>query len=460
MSHEVRCEVLVIGAGNAGLCAAIAARERGADVLLVERAPPEWRGGNSKYTRNLRCVSHRQRPVDSYTEEEFAADLHEVTGEDGEDPVFAELMISESARLPEWMELHGIRWQPALNGTLSLGRTNRFFLGGGKALINTYFAHARDLGVRVLYDCRVDLLEFEGPTCVGVVADAGGRELRIRPEAVVAASAGFEANVEWLAELFGPGARNMMVRGARQNDGRVLQQLLDGGAAVSASARGFHAIAVDARGPRYEGGIATRVDSIPLGIMVNRDAVRFYDEGENLWPKRYATWGGLIMNQPDQVAYSIFDRKVLERFMTTAFPPLVADTVEDLAGLVELDPAALRTTIDTYNAAVVPGTFDPQHLDNCRTEGLPIAKSHWAQPIDEPPFYAYPLRPGITFTYMGVRAGHDMRVLRNDGRRFENLFAAGELVAGNVLLRGYLAGIGMTIGTASGRLAGVGSARG
>ena len=456
MSHEVRCEVLVIGGGNAGLCAAIAARERGADVLLVERAPRAWRGGNSKYTRNLRCVSHRQRTADSYTEEEFAAELHEVTGE-GADPAFTELMISESARLPEWMELHGVRWQPALNGTLSLGRTNRFFLGGGKALINTYFARAIELGVRVLYDCRVDALVFEGLTCVGAVVDPGGRELRIRPEAVVAASAGFEANVEWLAELLGPGARNMMVRGARQNDGRVLQQLLEGGAAVCGSARGFHAIAVDARGPWYEGGIATRVDSIPLGIMVNRDADRFYDEGENLWPMRYATWGGLIMKQPDQVAYSIFDRKVLRRFMTTAFPPIAADTIEGLAVLMELDPVALRTTVDTYNTAVVPGTFDPQHLDNCRTQGLPISKSHWAQPIDEPPFYGYPLRPGITFTYMGVRANREMRVVCNDGRTFENLFAAGELVAGNVLLRGYLAGIGMTIGTASGRLAGLGS---
>jgi tricarballylate dehydrogenase len=452
MSSEVRCSVLVVGGGNAALCAAIAAREQGADVLLVERAARAWRGGNSKYTRNLRCVSH------SYTAHEFAADLHEVTGE-GADPEFTELMISESAGLPDWMELQGVRWQPALNGTLSLGRTNRFFLGGGKALINTYFTRAVELGVKVLYDCRVDRLEFDGLTCVGVVAEERGRELWIGPDSIVIASAGFEANLKWLTELLGPGAQNMMVRGARQNDGRVLQQLLDGGAAVCGNARGFHSIAVDARGPRYEGGIATRVDSIPLGIMVNRNAARFSDEGENLWPKRYATWGGLIMQQPDQVAYSIFDRKVLRRFMTTAFPPLVADTVERLAELAELDADSLRRTVDTYNAAVVRGTFDPEHLDDCRTEGLPIAKSHWAQPIDEPPFYAYPLRPGITFTYMGVRANREMRVVHNDGRTFENVFAAGEVVAGNALVRGYLAGIGMTIGTVSGRLAGVGSAR-
>jgi tricarballylate dehydrogenase len=457
MGGYVRCGVLVVGGGNAALCAAITARERGADVLLLERAEQAWRGGNSKYTRNIRCVRLRNESANSYTEEEFAADLREVTG-DGSDRELTEMVIAESALLPSWMESHGIRWQQPLNGTLSLGRTNRFFLGGGKALINVYYAKAQELGVKVLYGYCAEEFAFAGSRCVRVIARGRGEVLEIAPDAVVVASAGFEANHDWLREYWGDGADNIMVRGARQNDGLVLRRLLDGGAAVCGDPRAFHAIAVDARGPRFEGGIVTRVDSVPLSIMVNSDAQRFYDEGENLWPKRYAIWGSLIIEQPDQIAYSIFDRKVLGRFMTTAIPPYEAQSLDGIARQTGLDTSALRETVDTYNASVIEGAFDPQHLDDCRTDGLPCPKSHWALTIDEPPYYAYPLRPGITFTYLGLRVNREARVMRAGAGAFANVFAAGEIVAGNVLVRGYLAGVGMTIGTVFGRLAGQGAA--
>jgi tricarballylate dehydrogenase len=218
-------------------------------------------------------------------------------------------------------------------------------------------------------------------------------------------------------------------------------------------------VAIDARAPKFDGGIATRLDSVIFGIMVNREAQRFYDEGEDTWPKRYAIWGRLVAQQPGQIAYSIIDSQSIRLFMPSIFPAIEAQTIPELAGKLSLDPAALAKTIDDFNAAVRPGTFDHTVLDDCRTEGLAIPKSHWARRIDKPPYYAYPLRPGITFTYLGVRVNEESRMLLEGGGPSGNMFAAGEIMAGNVLGKGYLAGIGMTIGAVFGRLAGEGAAR-
>jgi tricarballylate dehydrogenase len=446
--------VLVIGGGNAALCAAISARENGAkDVLVLEKADPEWRGGNSKYTRNLRCAAPAGTPAPSYPEDEFMADLEAATGEEPNREL-ASLLIERSVTTPEWMESQGIRWQPPLNGTLSLSRTNRFFLGGGKALINAYYTRAESLGVRTMYGAAARDLRFSDGSCAEVDVENRGEHFSVFPQAVVVASGGFEANREWLRDCWGEAADNFIVRGARQNDGLVLRRLLDAGAKACSSAHGLHAIAVDARAPAYEGGIVTRIDSIPLGIVVNRHAERFYDEGEELWPKRYATWGRLIVGQPDQLAFSVFDKKSLGRFMSTIYPPYETDSLDALAQQCGLDPRSLRATVENFNASVVPGTFNPQVLDDCHTQGLALAKSHWALPIDRPPYYAYPLRPGITFTYLGVEVDRTTRVRRKTGDSYGNVFAAGEIMAGNLLLRGYLAGLGMTIGTVFGQIAG------
>ncbi|HET7826681.1 MAG TPA: FAD-binding protein, partial [Anaeromyxobacter sp.] len=187
---------------------------------------------------------------------------------------------------------------------------------------------------------------------------------------------------------------------------------------------------------------------------VNRDAVRFYDEGEDFWPKRYAIWGRLVAQQPGQLAYAIIDAKPLGRFMPTVFPPVVAGSIRELAAALGLDPGALEATVVRFNAAVRHGAFDPAALDGCRTEGLDPPKSHWAVALDRPPYHAYALRPGITFTYLGVAVDERARVLLADGSPSANLFAAGEIMAGNVLGQGYLAGLGMAIGTVFGRIAG------
>jgi tricarballylate dehydrogenase len=213
-------------------------------------------------------------------------------------------------------------------------------------------------------------------------------------------------------------------------------------------------VAIDARAPKYDGGIITRLDCVVFGIVVNRNAQRFYDEGEDVWPKRYAIWGRLVAGQPDQIAYIIFDAKSRHMFMPSLFPAIEASSIRELAGKFSLDPDVLEATVTQFNAAVRPGTFDHTVLDDCRTVGLAPPKSHWARRIDQAPFYGYPVRPGITFTYLGTRVNKEARMIMKDGRPAANMFAAGEIMAGNVLGRGYAAGIGMTIGSVFGRIAG------
>lgn len=448
-----------MGGGNAALCAALSARAADASVLVLERAPIEDRGGNSKHTRNIRCASDDPRADQRYTVDEMLADLRGVTGDDLDED-FARLAIQGSREAPAWMTDQGVRWQPALRGTLQLARTNRFFLGGGKALLNTYYQRAAALGVAIGYEMRVERFELVGDHVAAVVArDRHGAERVIPCNAVVVASGGFEANLEWLGRYWGEAADHYVIRGTPHNDGNVLAALLEAGASARGNERGFHAVAVDARSPRFDGGIVTRVDSVPFGIVVNRHCERFYDEGEDIWPKRYATWGGLIARQPGQVAYSIFDSKPWGHFIPPLYPPYHGSTICELADALGIDSEALTRTVESFNrAAHDDGAAFSGERDGRCTSGLAIPKSNWAITIDRPPYYAYPLRPGITFTYLGVAIDERARVLRN-GSAFDNLFAAGEIMAGNILRTGYLAGFGMTIGTVFGRIAGAEAAR-
>ncbi len=447
-------DVVIVGGGNAALCAAISAREQGARVLLLERDQAACRGGNSKYTRNIRLAHSGQDGYPPYGEDELLQDLVQVTGKEI-DLEMARFTIRESQSVSEWMERHGVTWQPALRGTLQLGRTNRFFLGGGKALLNTYYRVAEHLGVQIRYSARVQDLDLSRGPGLRVVVDVGGRLRRVSAPAVVAASGGFESNIKWLKRYWGEAANNYVIRGTSSNDGLVLDVLLRAGAMERGNPKGFHAVAVDARSPKYDGGIVTRVDSIPFGIVVNRHSERFSDEGEDLWPKRYAVWGRLIAEQDDQIAYSIFDSKVSGLFIPPLYPPIVAESVPALAQTLGLDPDGLANTVSEFNRhAPVDGVGDPNRLDGRATTGLSPAKSNWARPIDTVPICAYPLRPGITFTYLGVGVDQRARVLDRQRAPIPGVFAAGEIMAGNILLRGYLGGFGMTIGTVFGRIAG------
>jgi tricarballylate dehydrogenase len=234
---------------------------------------------------------------------------------------------------------------------------------------------------------------------------------------------------------------------------------MDRGAKTVSDPRQCHAVAIDARSPRFDGGIITRVDCLPFGIVVNKHAARFYDEGEDFWPKRYAIWGLLIARQPNQIAFAIIDSKAMGLFIPPVLPPIQASSIRDLALALNLDPAALEQTVAAFNLSVRPGKFDHAVLDSCSTAGLNPPKTHWARRLDSPPFLAYPLRPGITFTYLGVAVNERAQVLLQDDKPVENIFAAGEIMAGNILGRGYLAGLGMAIGTVFGRIAGEEAAR-
>ena len=219
-----------------------------------------------------------------------------------------------------------------------------------------------------------------------------------------------------------------------------------------------HCVAIDARAPLYDGGICTRIDCVSLGVVVNQNAQRFYDEGEDFWPKRYAIWGRLVAQQPSQIGYSIIDSKAIGRFMPPVFPGVKADSLSELAQKLGLDVDTFMRTLNCYNAACRVGIFDHTALDDCHTEGLAPAKTHWARPIDTAPFYGYALRPGITFTYLGLKV-NDQAAVHFGGAPSDNLFVAGEMMAGNVLGKGYTAGVGMSIGTAFGRIAGTQAAQ-
>jgi tricarballylate dehydrogenase len=273
------------------------------------------------------------------------------------------------------------------------------------------------------------------------------------------ATGGFESNVDWMREIWGSPADNFIIRGTPYNTGTVLRLMLDAGAQSAGDARECHAVAVDARAPKFDGGIVTRLDSVPFGIVVNKEVKRFYDEGEDFWPRRYAIWGTLVARQPDQIAFSILDAKAAGRFMPSVFPPKAASSIRELATQLNLSPDRLEATVHTFNRAVRPGTFNHAVLDDCCTVGLNPEKTHWAQRIDTPPYWAYPLRPGITFTYLGLKVNERAQVLMAGGAPARNMYAAGEIMAGNILRKGYVAGVGMTIGTVFGRLAGEEAAR-
>jgi tricarballylate dehydrogenase len=451
-----RFEVIVVGGGNAAICAAISAAEQGARVLVLERAPQHMRGGNTRHTRNIRCAHSKADEFFSgpYTDEEFWNDLVAVSGGPANIDL-AKFAIRETNRLPIWMSQHGARWQQPLAGTLHLGRTNRWFLGGGKALLNAYYRSAAKLGVSFRYDAFVEDLCIENGRFDAVALNNGGAPELVRGNSVVVACGGFEANLEWLKEGWGEAALNFIVRGTPYNDGKLLAVLLARGAQSIGDPKAIHAIAVDARAPKYDAGIVSRLDSVPFGVVVNQRGLRFYDEGEEIWPKRYAIWGGLIVSQPDQIAYSIVDSKMIDAFLPPLYKPYQAATLPELATLLGIDAEAFLRTMEAYNRGAAGNTqVRMQELDHVGTKGVSPAKSNWALPIDRPPFYALPLRAGLTFTYMGVAIDGQARVLQKQGSPFKNVYAAGEIMSGNILTRGYLGGFGMGIGTIFGELAG------
>ena len=261
------------------------------------------------------------------------------------------------------MKAKGVRFQPPLGGTLHLSRTNAFFLGGGKALVNAYCNTAADLGVKIAYEAQVNHVHLDGDRITHLETEIAGQPVTVKARAFVLASGGFQADLDWLARAWGPAAKNFLIRGTPYNRGVVLRDMLDQGAESVGDPTQCHAVAIDGRAPKFDGGIVTRLDCVPFSIVVNRDAERFYDEGEDVWPKRYAIWGRLVAGQPDQVGYAIIDARSRDLFMPSVFPPVQAETIAELGDKLGLDPDKLRETVEAFNAGCTEGKFHPTELD-------------------------------------------------------------------------------------------------
>jgi tricarballylate dehydrogenase len=451
-------DVLVVGGGSAALCAAIAARRSGATVRLVEQAPASLRGGNTRHARNFRLM--HDAPAwyvpDSYGEDAFFKDLVRVT-HGASDERLARILIRGSATIATWLGDNGVRLQDPASGAMPYSRRTAFFLGGGKAMINALYATALKLGVSIGYDREVVALTFDTErNCTADILHDGNIK-RVAAKTLVLCTGGHQANLGWLRQSFGAAADSFMIRGTPYATGAVLRLLLDAGAKPVGDPACAHMVAVDARGPKFDGGIVTRITAIPHGIVVDRNGRRFHDEGEDARKTHFARWGARIADSPDQIAYLILDAQGFGRALPTALPPIRADTVASLATKLGLDPAALQTTVADFNAATPSG--DDLPVIERRTTGLTPPKSRAAVALTTPPFAAYPLRPGITFTHFGVAVDDHMRVMKTDGRPVHNVFAAGMIMAANVLGDGYLAGLGVALSTVFGRLAGEQAAR-
>ena len=451
-------DVLVIGGGSAALCAAIAARRNGASVRLVEKAPAALRGGNTRHARNFRLM--HDRPAwyvpDVYRENAFFEDLVRVT-RGAIDKRLVHLLIKGSATIAEWLMSNGVRLQDPANGPMPYSRRTAFALGGGKAMINSLYATAAGLGVGISYDREMVALDFTNHNECRVEISHGGGIEKIRARTTIICSGGHQANLDWLRQSFGAAVDGFMIRGAPYVTGSPLRLLLDSGAKPVGDPSRCHMVAVDARGPRFDGGIVTRITAIPHGIVVDRDCRRFHDEGEDARKTHFAQWGARISGCPGQIAYLILDAKGLARALPTAMPPVKADSIRALATELELDPVALEKTIREFNAAIT--STDDMPPAERQTAGLDPPKSHGATPVAAAPFAAYPIRPGVTFTHFGVAADDHMHVITNEGRPLSNVFAAGMIMAANVLGEGYLAGLGVTLCAVFGRLAGEEAAR-
>jgi tricarballylate dehydrogenase len=485
-------DVVVVGAGNAGMSAAHAARERGARVLVLEKADREWAGGNSAFTAGAIRIAHgglddlgdilegiddelaAKTDLEPYTTDEFRADMRRVTLGRG-DEAMARVLVDDSGPAVRWLHGRGVRFRLMYERqSYEVEGRHRFWGGlavgtvdGGDGLMAQHFAAAERTGIEVRREAPViDLTRGESGAVTGVVVRRpDGGTATVEAGAVVLAAGGFEANPQLRAAYLGPNWDVAKVRGTPHNTGEVLLAALAHGAQAYGNWSGCHAIQWDADAPPTgDREITNRFSrqSYPVGIVVNRRGERFVDEGEDFRNYTYAKFGAEVLRQPDGVAAQVFDRKTVGLLRTIDYEApgaarVDADTLGELAEGLGVDRAGFERTVAEFNAAIQPGEFDPSVKDRKRTEGIAPPKSNWAVPIDEPPFVGFRITCGITFTFGGVRVDDDARVLDAGGRPIPGLAAAGELVGG-LFFHNYPGGTGLTAGAVFGRRAGYAAA--
>ena len=486
-------DVIIVGAGNAAFCAALAARENGASVVMLEAAPEDESGGNSRFTAgSMRVVYNGVEDIrtlvpdltdeevaisdfGTYTQDKFFDDLAMVT-QDRADPDLAELLVTRSFDTLNWMRTKGVRFIPIygrqafkIDGKFKFwGGLTLDAVGGGPGLVNMLTAAAKREGIEVRYQTRALDLLYDGMRIQGVRVRQGGAVHELRGKAVVLACGGFEANPEWRTRYLGPGWDLAKVRGTRFNTGDGIRMALQIGASPAGNWSGCHAVGWERNAPEF-GDLAVgdqfQKHSYPFSIMVNATGKRFLDEGADFRNYTYAKYGRVILEQPGQFAWQIFDQKVkhLQRdeYRIRQITKVTANTIEELAGKLDgVNAEEFVRTVKEYNAAVTKDIpFNPNVKDGRRTNGLPVNKSNWANTIDAPPYEGYAVTCGITFTFGGLRITTNGEVVNTDYQPIPGLYAAGELVGG-LFYFNYPGGTGLTSGSVFGRIAGTSAARG
>jgi len=479
-------DVIVVGGGNAALCAALSARENGASVVVLERAPQAEAGGNSAFTAGaIRTVyngdedildlmpdlspEERNSDFGAYTEEQFFDDMGKVT-DYRTDPDLTELLITRSFSTLKWLQGKGMRYLPLfakqafkVDGRFKFwgGLTVEAY-GGGPGLIEGLTEVCKREGIEIRYNARALSLIHDDDGVHGVNLRQDGKTAALSGGAVILACGGFEANAEMRTRYLGPGWELAPVRGTRFNTGDGIQMALAAGASPRGNWSGCHAVAWDRNAPEF-GDLAVgdgfQKHSYPFGLIINADGKRFVDEGAEFRNYTYAKYGREILNQPRQFAYQVFDQKTVhllrDEYRIREVTKAQSDTLEGLVAQMEgVNAEQFLAEVAEYNAAVqsdIP--FNPTVKDGRRTNGLAVNKTNWANTLDEPPYLAFGVTCGITFTFGGVRIDTDANVIDTDGHGIPGLYAAGEMVGG-LFYFNYPGGSGLTAGSVFGRLAG------
>jgi tricarballylate dehydrogenase len=480
-------DVIVIGGGNAAMCAAHSAQEHGARVLVLEKAPEAWRGGNGFFTAggfrfafksfeelcdlvgDLSDEEKASMEVDPYTEEQFYDDLMRVT-EECSDPDMAMQLVRESLPTVRWMRDRGIRWIPMFGRqAYKVGGKFRFWgglileaVGGGPGLIDMHYQAASKNGIEVRFEAKATRLvtDDRGAITGVVVRTAAGVET-IDTGAVVLASGGFEANPEMRTRYLGPNWELARVRGTPYNTGDGIKMALDIGALPWGHWSGCHSVQWDLNAPWHgdrKVGDNFQKHSYPVGLMVNLKGERFVDEGADFRNYTYVKYGRAVIGQPRRTAFQVFDQKVLEllreEYRIREVTKAEDMTLEGLARKLEIDVAGFVKTVTQFNAAVMKDVkFNPAVKDGRGTRGLAIPKTNWAQALDSPPYVGYAVTTGITFTFGGLKIDEQGRVIDCEQRAIPGLFAAGELVGG-IFYHNYPGGAGLMAGAVFGRISG------
>ena len=479
-------DVIVVGAGNAALCAALAAEETGAKVAVLERAPKEESGGNSRFTAGAMRFAHNglqdlktlvelsEAEVETtdfgtYTTDDFFDDMYQVT-QFRTDPDLVELLVTQSLETMQWMRSKGVRFVPSY-GRQAFKVEGKFKFwgglcldtwGGGPGLVEAEIKAAQNRGVEILYQTRAIALLYDDEKVFGIKVKSQGKTRELLAKAVVLAAGGFESNAEWRTRYLGPGWELAKVRGMRFNTGDGIRMALEIGAMSWGNWSGCHAVGWERNAPEFGDltvGDQFQKHSYPLGIIVNAEGKRFVDEGADFRNYTYAKYGAEVLKQPGQFAWQVFDSKVLamlrDEYRIRQVTKTTADTLEELAAKMEdVDAEGFLATVQAFNAAVktdVP--FDPNVKDGRRTEGIDPPKSNWANPLVDPPFEAYAITCGITFTFGGLKIDTGGEVLDTDAQQIPGLYAAGELVGG-LFYFNYPGGTGLMSGAVFGRIAG------